>query len=61
MAEAEEAKISAEKANEMLMKVKADSDKVIRKFKIEAEKVKEISDKYREGAEKAISRSSKEI
>ena len=43
--EAVEAKISAKKANEMLLKVKADSDEVIRKSKIEVEKAKELSDK----------------
>ena len=51
MAEAEEANISAEKANEMLLKVKADSDEVIRKSKIEAEKAnkKKLIDKCRGG------------
>ena len=56
LAEAEEAKILDEKANEMLLKVKTESDEVIRKSKIEAEKAKELSDKCREEAEKAISR-----
>ena len=40
LAEVEEAKISAMKANKMLLKVKPDSDEVIRKSKIEAEKPK---------------------
>ena len=40
LGEVEEAKISAKKANKMLLKVKADSDEVIRKSKIEAEKPK---------------------